>query len=279
MILYYREHHISWCPVYKAASSTWMKNFAVLSGILTEITLKLVNENLIQLSTIVKQIFSKVKNYDDTIKVLQNIWQIKLFKFLCSFSVSFFICSQTISETTKFIIVRHPFERLLSAYRDKLENIDNREYYYKKYGTHIVLKYRKNETIRNRTRLTPYFHEFLEFLVQDRYFDEHWVPYYKYCEPCLINYDYVLKFEHLSEEQRCFLKVTGLQKYLNPLDNNFRNTNPNGATTNDIAKQYYGTISTNLLKKVYKLYEKDFLLFSYVPDEYYSMSKDLENQT
>lgn len=45
------------------------------------------------------------------------------------------------------LIVRHPFERLLSAYRDKLENsVAGREHgslhFYKRYGESIVRKYR-----------------------------------------------------------------------------------------------------------------------------------------
>ena len=46
-----------------------------------------------------------------------------------------------------FIVVRHPFERLVSAYRDKLERthtpLPRLDYYYKKYGQKIVEKYRK----------------------------------------------------------------------------------------------------------------------------------------
>ena len=50
-------------------------------------------------------------------------------------------------ETAKILIVRHPFERLLSAYRDKLENsVAGREHgtlhFYKKYGAAIVKKFR-----------------------------------------------------------------------------------------------------------------------------------------
>ena len=51
---------------------------------------------------------------------------------------------------TNFIVVRHPFERLVSAYRDKLErsHVDNyqTDFYYKKYGQKIVKKYRQKAT-------------------------------------------------------------------------------------------------------------------------------------
>ena len=46
-----------------------------------------------------------------------------------------------------FIVVRHPFERLVSAYRDKLERTHASNYltdfYYKSYGRKIVQKYRR----------------------------------------------------------------------------------------------------------------------------------------
>ena len=43
--------------------------------------------------------------------------------------------------------MRHPFERILSAYRDKLENTNVGQehgtwHFYKKYGSKIVTKYR-----------------------------------------------------------------------------------------------------------------------------------------
>ena len=45
-----------------------------------------------------------------------------------------------------FIVVRHPFERMVSAYRDKLERTHAKNYltdfYYKAYGKKMVQKFR-----------------------------------------------------------------------------------------------------------------------------------------
>ena len=50
-------------------------------------------------------------------------------------------------EETSFIVVRHPFERLVSAFRDKLERKHTPSYlndfYYKSYGKKIVQKWRQ----------------------------------------------------------------------------------------------------------------------------------------
>lgn len=164
------------------------------------------------------------------------------------------------SKTKKFLIVRHPLERLLSAYRDKLEHKQNREYYYKRFGRRIVLKYRQSMNM--TTKLEPTFAEFLRFIVSEKYFDEHWAPYYRTCEPCMIHYDYVLKFETLDRDESFFIQDANLNGYL--YEKNYpRNINPLGVTTKKILDEYTRGISRSLLDEVYKIYENDYKLFNY----------------
>lgn len=227
------EHNVSWCPIYKAASSTWMNYFAVLKGTLTDVTIDLMRRNLTQISDIVRQKFQQNMDFNKTYEKM--------------------------SKTKKFLIVRHPLERLLSAYRDKLEHLRNREYYYKRFGRRIVLKYRLSG---NMTRLEPTFAEFLRFIVSEKYFDEHWMPYYHTCEPCMIHYDYILKFETLDRDQNFFIQDANLSGYL--YEKNYpRNINPLGITTRKILDKYIRGISRSLLDEVYKIYENDYKLFNY----------------
>ncbi|XP_024873918.1 carbohydrate sulfotransferase 11-like isoform X1 [Temnothorax curvispinosus] len=227
------EHNVSWCPIYKAASSTWMNYFAVLKDTLTDVTIDLVRRNLTQVSDIVRQKFQQDADFNKTYKKM--------------------------SRTKKFLIVRHPLERLLSAYRDKLEHMRNREYYYKRFGRRIVLKYRRSG---NTTRLEPTFAEFLRFIVSEKYFDEHWTPYYRTCEPCTIHYDYILKFETLDRDQNFLIQDANLSGYLYEKDYP-RNINPLGVTTRKILDEYTRGISQSLLDAVYKIYENDYKLFNY----------------
>lgn len=48
---------------------------------------------------------------------------------------------EAMQNSISFLIVREPFERLLSAYRDKLEGQHNN--YYRKLGAQIVRRFRK----------------------------------------------------------------------------------------------------------------------------------------
>ncbi|XP_012531026.1 carbohydrate sulfotransferase 9 isoform X2 [Monomorium pharaonis] len=228
------EHNVSWCPIYKAASSTWMNYFAILKGTLTDDTMDLVRRNLTQISDIVRQKFRQDEDFN---KIYEKVLR-----------------------TKKFLIVRHPLERLLSAYRDKLEHMQNREYYYKRFGRRIAIKYRDQAD--NATRLEPTFTEFLRFIVGERYFDEHWAPYDRTCEPCTLHYDYILKFETLDRDQNFFIQDANLSGYL--YERNYpQNINPLGATTRKILNEYIKGIPQTLLNKVYKIYENDYKLFNY----------------
>ena len=52
------------------------------------------------------------------------------------------------ADTRKMLIVRHPFARLLSAFRDKLELCEDhkcevgKHYYHQRYGRHMVTRFR-----------------------------------------------------------------------------------------------------------------------------------------
>ena len=92
------------------------------------------------------------------------------------------------------MVARHPFERILSAYRDKLEDlsrdIEAREgYYYTMYGKHIVAEYRDQRDKANMTGvLEPSWREFVTYLLNTpaTKYDEHWMPMWMLCSPCII---------------------------------------------------------------------------------------------
>ena len=156
------------------------------------------------------------------------------------------ISKDYIKETIRFIIVRHPFERLVSAFRDKIER-SNQGYYMKKYGKEIVTKYRAEylekfganslSKINNygaiipvtqgkegkvRTPNMPTFWEFIQWVLRKHksHANEHWCPMIDYCSVCSMNYNYILKFEHYAEENLEFMKSVNLDQYL-PEKNNF----------------------------------------------------------
>ena len=51
------------------------------------------------------------------------------------------------------------------------------------------------------------FHEFINFLLDKdmRYDDEHWMPYYKFCTPCNIDYSFIGKVCTPSNKEYSFI--------------------------------------------------------------------------
>ncbi|RXG68346.1 Carbohydrate sulfotransferase 11 [Armadillidium vulgare] len=190
----------------------------------------------------------------------------------------------------KFFIVRHPFERLLSAYRDKLEKVvfqspqrHETEFYYEKYGKRIVEKYRtKNPTseaqsgsvgeVGKSLGIEPTFREFVTYLADldlSRQAEEHWIPYYLYCTPCFIDYDIIAKFETLYEDQVFIIAKSNLQDKISPKWKRLSK----GGRTSYVAEKYYSTLSKELLLKLYDKYKLDFDMFDYNLDEYLNYAR------
>ncbi|XP_076058134.1 carbohydrate sulfotransferase 11-like [Oratosquilla oratoria] len=250
-----RKHELAWCPIYKAASTNWMHNFSLLGGLKEGF----LNSTKEQPNVVARRIWPSLE-YEQVIQA---------FKFCL-----------------KFMIVRHPFERLVSAFRDKLENVNigfehGVEHFYTKYGRKIVAKYRKNG-IRPLNAYTsdqdnpslippkgiePTFDEFVKYLVDTNlvyYADDHWMPYYLHCTPCSLQYDVIAKFETLDRDQKYIIQQKGLQ---NLIHSSWKHMTK-GHRTSTSALKYFATISRSDVLRLYEKYKVDFELFDYSIDEY-----------
>ncbi|NWV67335.1 CHSTE sulfotransferase, partial [Malurus elegans] len=97
----------------------------------------------------------------------------------------------------KFLFVRNPMERLLSAYRNKFGEIKE---YQQKYGVEIIRRYRKNAGNSAGDDVT--FSEFLQYLLDEdvERMNEHWMPIYNLCQPCAVRYDFIGSYERLHAD-------------------------------------------------------------------------------
>lgn len=166
--------------------------------------------------------------------------------------------------STTFLVVREPFERILSAYRDKYEH--GRNSYYKKFGDKMIRKFRNsNSTNQVNTDIMVYtfkysstssamifqdpgptFSEFVQHVIYinktKQWFDEHWSLFYKFCAPCSLNFTVIVKMETFQRDSKYIIRRAGLDTILldkkmpKALEEKITNRSSNISTKNLIKK-------------------------------------------
>ena len=162
----------------------------------------------------------------------------------------------------KFMFVRHPFERLVSAYRDKLTR---RDQYNKMFGVPIIRNYRPNATTKALEEGNDVtFEEFVRYLLDPKTraksrFDRHWLSFHETCHPCHVQYDFIGKFETLQEDAAYVIKrLGGGTKF--PVDDP---DNKKWNASSLFVETMKRNISSESFKKLEELYAMDYAMFGY----------------
>ncbi|XP_042205527.1 carbohydrate sulfotransferase 11-like [Homarus americanus] len=242
-----KEHSLTWCKVPKAASTSWLHAFLQVAGV----------QDIAS-----KDMAGKHALLRDTYPLLATG-----------------LLRRIMPATMKFMVVRHPFERVLSAYRDKLENYerdvkDRGGYYYAIYGKRIVKAYRKpsiSEEVNHNARKEPTFREFIQYLLDSdvEEYDEHWRPIFLLCTPCHIKYDVIAKMETLSQDADFILYHRGLADEVHI---EWTHKTDQTKRTSDVAKTYFSQLTSSEVKQLYYKFILDFLLFEYEFEPYMKLA-------
>lgn len=174
----------------------------------------------------------------------------------------------------KFLIVRDPFERLISAFKDKFVLNPRFEPWYKHdIAPAIIRKYRRihrdHGTDGEERAAGLRFDDFVRYLGDgegrgrlDRQFGAyiiHWVTFSELCAPCQIRYDVIGHHETLERDAQHILQralVDGLVSYPHI---------PPGITKYNRTKvqRYFRGIGKRDVRRLYERYRGDFELFGY----------------
>lgn len=267
---YFEKLRYGWCPVFKSCSSAINSFFCPMYYDL---------------------------DYCKTQIVGAGIWRNK--KFLEVPKVD--------TKLEKFIAVRDPFSRVLSAYRDKLENfrpnrlsgpgngglvdlIFDTLVAPRRFISHRVSK-KKGELLKkakvkanaiydnkkeeNTTQdpSNPYEHPmyatFPEYIggVLSGVRNEHWISASEYCAPCNNGFDYIIKAKDFGCEFPNFLKATGNEELLKNQSEEFWATNKNPQKSKTMLYEYWSQVSDNHLEEFMRLFSDDCELFDFNCEE------------
>ncbi|XP_004705599.1 carbohydrate sulfotransferase 12 [Echinops telfairi] len=171
---------------------------------------------------------------------------------------------------TKFLFVRDPFVRLISAFRSKFE-LQNEEFY-RRFAAPMLRMYSNLTSLPTsasaafRAGLKVSFAHFIQYLLDPHTerlapFNEHWRQVYRLCHPCQIEYDFVGKLETLDADAAQLLRLLQVDQRLH-FPPSYRNR-----TARSWEQGWFASIPLAWRQQLYKLYEADFVLFGYPKPE------------
>lgn len=167
---------------------------------------------------------------------------------------------------TRMINTRHPFARLVSAWRQKFDiNFWNSIKYMKKFGRKIA-KYEDDE-IPDTHHFS--FKQFLLYIVNEKMedYDYHWQSISYQCLPCQVNYDVIVHQETSSSDAEFFTEY----KKLNGTTHLPGQYVDSPLLSSSLVDHFQG-FPRSLIEKLYHIYFEDFLLFNYSIDEFIEVS-------
>ena len=170
----------------------------------------------------------------------------------------------------KFTFVREPFERLLSAYKDKFvhireEHVDRK--IRKFHGREILKNFRADASKSALEKLDDItFREFIEYLVtkgsnkSTPVMDWHWDNYANICGMCAINYDFIGHYETFDQDLADFKEAAKLSP---EVAERFDARASNKSDTASSLLGYYSQIPIEWIDILGQLFRANFEMFNY----------------
>ena len=173
-------------------------------------------------------------------------------KFQMDFPVNVECWPKCAENYTKIILVRHPLDRLLSAYLYIFAN-EKGKFYNEKYTweefVHNIINYPDDDPTWREIQISV---------------GNHWEPYWRVCQVCddSLRPDYVLKLESIQEDLSHYLHQVGLVEFVNK----FPWSNPNSKSTRIF--EFYSKLNKTTVQELYYIYRVDHELFEYDPQPF-----------
>ena len=181
------------------------------------------------------------------------------------------------------MIVRDPFERLVSAYRNKFQNktainytmdtIPDKSFMKRMQNNRkrIIEKYRYNYTRTVEAEDSVSFIEYVRHLIDTPPWEvnEHWMPYEDLCRPCNVNYDFIGSVDTLERDVTHVMR----QIYANETKYRVVYTGDVLTKTKQTTVRFLKGLSQKYFDQLLAIHKTDFELFGYPVPQYKTLHK------
>ncbi|XP_038077133.1 carbohydrate sulfotransferase 11-like [Patiria miniata] len=234
-------HRLLYCNIPKVASTSWLRIFLALKGVLANAYDG--DQQFVQ------------KDAASSLRLLSSYGRHEM---------------ETILRTyTKFVFVRNPFTRILSAFRNKLDPKLSHEGHrlwsgwIKRIKTHI----RNGSSSATELTYDLTFPDFVRFVTDRRSMsNRHWTSMVHRCRPCHINYTFIGKIETINADSRSILQLAKIDKLVSFPD--AQGSSPTNSSTSKVMASYFADLSVTDIQRLHKRYKWDFKLFGYDTPKY-----------
>ncbi|XP_052873379.1 carbohydrate sulfotransferase 11-like [Anopheles cruzii] len=173
----------------------------------------------------------------------------------------------SMKNSLSFLVVREPFERLISAYEERL--LGQLHPYFKNLS-HQIYKLYHDDGIEDGI---PSFQDFARYVVYQfrnrKDSDLHWRPINDLCTPCLARYDFIMKLETFGQDLAYFANETHLQGKIKRVQMNHARRDP----IDRLVRKYFSQLTKQQLVDLLEIYRIDFELFGYPFDRYFQYAQ------
>ncbi|KAK2163015.1 hypothetical protein LSH36_87g02052 [Paralvinella palmiformis] len=173
-----------------------------------------------------------------------------------------------------FMLIRHPFERLLSTYRGKVLNKQSDIPWF----AAETLKLSHSDIFENNKTLarmkapqnvlgSPTFSQFLDWIRISNTYNDHWSMIVEACHPCAHNWSAILKLETMEHDSR--LLIEHLKPDLNISAAPVRHSHQNEPVHNHdwLRMPEYDDVTEETIEYLLQMYEIDLKMFGYKWDK------------
>ncbi|CAF1535401.1 unnamed protein product [Rotaria magnacalcarata] len=190
---------------------------------------------------------------------------------------------------TRVIFVRHPFERLASAYKERIATLTRDriqpEPEYDAMREMICRRRKFPRELRQPLKkldeckgTLPSFKEFIRYILVNTgkpavvaRMNYHWQPYSVLCQVCKFKYNFIGKYEMFNDHFIYFLKRFNLSDW------NIQKPNGASGLTKWDYQKFYLTLPDGLICQLIRLYDEDFRLFNYRVEDYINRTTLIQN--